>query len=180
MLKYIITLFLLIFFQCKNPIQLKDYGKVDNFVLTNHNNQPIELYSLKDKPILLFFGYTHCPDYCPTTLSKLSRIYQKLPEKRKPYIVLITIDPERDSPEVLKEYIKKFNTDIIALTGSKQEIDQVAKKLGIFYRVEKKMDHIHVEHTTSTFFLDKDFHIRYIFSFRDPEDVYLNVFDSYF
>jgi len=89
---------LLIFIQCKNPIQLKDYGKVDNFVLTNHNNQPIELYSLKDKPILLFFGYTHCPDYCPTTLFKLSRIYQKLPEKRKPYIVLITIDPERDSP----------------------------------------------------------------------------------
>ncbi|GIX40881.1 MAG: SCO family protein [Leptospiraceae bacterium] len=180
-MKKLILLFTIFFIlSCKDSIQLKDYGKVENFTLVNQDNQKIEFYSLKGKPILLFFGYTHCPDYCPITLSKLTKIYKKLPEEQKPYIVLITVDPERDTPDVLKNYIKKFDGEIIALTGSTEEIQEIAKKLGVYIRIEKKMDHIHVEHNTSTFFLDKDFKIRYIFSFREPEETYFKVFNSYF
>lgn len=169
-----------LFLFCKPNIELKDYGKIDNFVLTNQENQKIEFYSLKDKPILLFFGYTHCPDYCPITLSKLVKVSQELPENQKPYIVFITVDPERDNPEVLKNYIKNFNADIIALTGTKEEIQEIAKKLGVYIRIEKKMDHIHVEHNTSTFFIDKDFKIRYIFSFKEPKETFIDVFKVYF
>lgn len=171
---------LLFLYSCSQPIQLKDYGIVENFILVDQNNRKFEFYSLKDKPILLFFGYTHCPDYCPITLSKLSKVYTELPEKQKPYIVLITVDPERDTPEVLQEYIKKFPAHIIGLTGTKEEVQNIANKLGVYIRIEKKFDHVHVEHNTSTFFIDKDYKIRYILSFKEPIETYINVFKAYY
>lgn len=165
---------------CSQKPELKDYGKVENFVLLNQENQKVEFYSLNDKPILLFFGFTHCPDYCPITLSKLSKIYNSLEEQKKPHIVFITVDPERDTPDVIKEYLKKFNAKIIGLTGTSDEIRSIANKLGVYIRIEKKFDHIHVEHNTSTFLIDKNFHIRYIFSFKESEKTFNDVLNTYF
>lgn len=168
--KNIWVLILLLFILCyKEENLLKDYGNIENFTLLDQNSKQIEFYSI-NKPVLMFFGYTHCPDYCPITLSKLTKIQQEISEPKKPIIVFITVDPERDTSDVLNQYIQKFNGNIIALTGSKKEIEEITKKLGIYVRIEKHGSHIHIEHNTSTFFIDKDHKIRYIFSFKESED----------
>ncbi|MFN3603809.1 MAG: SCO family protein [Leptonema sp. (in: bacteria)] len=177
----------------RNPIVLKDYGQMENFTLIDQNSQKREFYSIKGKAMLLFFGYSHCPDYCPATLSKLFKVQQEFPEDAKPIIIFITVDPERDTPEILNEYIKKilysslsspyvkakpemmneyiskYEKNIIGFTGKKTEIEEIAKKLGIYFRIEKHGSHIHIEHTTSTFLLDKDYKIRYIFPFKESK-----------
>lgn len=168
--KKIGILILLFFIFCKKEeISLRDYGRIENFTLLDQTSKKIEFHSI-NKPILMFFGYTYCPDYCPITLSKLTKIQQEIPEEKKPIIVFITVDPERDTPDVINQYIQKFNGNIIALTGSKKEIEEITKKLGIYARVEKHGSHIHIEHNTSTFFVDKDHKIRYIFSFKESEE----------
>ncbi len=179
-MKYIVFLLIFIISFCNEAPKLKDYGTVENFVLVNQDNEKLEFYSLQGKPILLFFGFTHCPDYCPITLAKLAKVYNHLKEHQRPYIVFITVDPERDNPQVIKEYIKNFNANIIGLTGTPEEIKTIANKLGVYIRIEKKFDHIHVEHNTSTFLIDKNFQIRYIFSFKEPESTYIKVFNTYF
>lgn len=167
--------------QCKqDTLSLKNYGVIENFILLDQNSQKNEFYLLKANAYLLFFGYTHCPDYCPITLHKLSKIQNEFPEDKKPLIIFITVDPERDTPEVINEYISKFQGKIIGLTGTKEEILHVAKKLGIYYRIERHGPHLHIEHNTSTFFIDKEYQIRYIYGFNEPEKNLKKIIEIYF
>src|SRR6516162_6804245 len=94
-----------------------------NFVLTDHNGQRFELTSLRGKAVMIFFGYTSCPDACPTTLSKLVSVYKRLGEDAKRVKTLyISVDPDRDSPGVLKADLGNFELDALGLTGTKAEI----------------------------------------------------------
>ena len=93
------------------------------------HDQDGRIFNLKDRRgqvVLLFFGYTTCPDICPTTLSKIARVYALLgPLRQKLLTVFVTIDPKRDTPQKLKEYLQYFNINALGLTGTKQEIDTV-------------------------------------------------------
>lgn len=97
-----------------------------DFTLHDQDGHIFHLKDHRGQFIILFFGYTSCPDVCPTTLSKLARVYMLLgPMRQKVLTVFVTIDPQRDTAQKLKEYLKYFNINAIGLTGTKQEIDAV-------------------------------------------------------
>ena len=113
-----------------------DYAK--NFQLTDHNGQPRSLKDFQGKVVALFFGYTQCPDVCPTTLAELAEVKKALgADGAKLQAVFVTVDPERDTPEVLKAYMANFDPSFLALRGSPEQLAAVAKDFKIYY---KKVD----------------------------------------
>ena len=119
------------------------YGSVyereaPNFTLTGQNGSKVSLSNFKDKVVLLFFGYTNCPDICPITLSVMNNVIDKLGDKADNVQVLfVTVDPERDTVEKLKSYMPYYNESFIGLTGTPEEIDKVAVDYNIFYSKEE-------------------------------------------
>lgn len=104
------------------------------FRLTDQNGKPFTEADLQGKWHLVFFGYTHCPDTCPTTLNELALALDKLGAKKQQVdIVFISVDPERDTPELLKSYVASFDAPIVALTGSPDEVKQATKSFRIYY-----------------------------------------------
>jgi protein SCO1 len=104
------------------------------FRLVDQNGKTVTDGDLKGKWSLVYFGYTHCPDACPTALNDISIALDELGSKRaavRP--VFITVDPERDTPEVLKSYVTSFDAPILALTGTPEEIAQAAKDYRVYY-----------------------------------------------
>jgi protein SCO1/2 len=128
------------------------------FTLTDHNGQPFALSSLHGKVALIFFGYTMCPDACPTTLSKLSSAYTRLTpdERARVKALYITIDPERDTPQVMKDHLTYFGVDAIGLTGSADETSKVAHQFGAHFEksTEKTAAGYLMSHTVSIFGVD--------------------------
>lgn len=119
------------------------YGSVyereaPNFTLTGHDGSKVSLSNFKDKVVLLFFGYTNCPDICPITLSVMNNVIDRLGDKADNVQVLfVTVDPERDTVEKLKSYMPYYNESFIGLTGTPEEIDKVAVDYNIFYSKEE-------------------------------------------
>jgi protein SCO1 len=111
------------------------------FHLVDQNGKPFGDADLKGKWHLVFFGYTHCPDTCPTTLNELALALDKLGKERDAVaIVFITVDPERDTPEMLKSYVESFDAPIIALTGTPAEVAQAAKDYRVYYARHPRAD----------------------------------------
>jgi len=105
--------------------------------LTDQNGQPFDLSELQGSAVLLFFGFTHCPDICPTTLAQLAAARSALEERADDVkVVFVTIDPERDTAERLADYLGRFDPAFIGLTGSADEIAEAAQNYGIFYEKE--------------------------------------------
>ena len=111
------------------------------FHLIDQNGKPVSDADLKGKWQLVFFGYTHCPDTCPTALNEVALALDQLGVKRDEVeIVFITVDPERDTPDVLKSYVQSFDAPIIALTGSPDAVAQAAKAYRVFYAKHPRGD----------------------------------------
>ena len=113
--------------------------------------------SLKGRPAAVFFGYTHCPDVCPTTLLEMAQHLEALgADGNRLRVVFVTVDPERDSESHLKEFVGSFDPRIVALTGSPLEIAAAAHGFGAtFERVESKSGGYTMDHTTKVFLLDR-------------------------
>ncbi|HUC08950.1 MAG TPA: SCO family protein [Stellaceae bacterium] len=104
------------------------------FALVDDNGKPFTDAELKGKWHLVFFGYTHCPDICPTALNDLSLALNQLGAKEKEVgVVFISVDPERDTPAVLKSYVESFGGPVTGLTGTPQEVAAAAKDYHVFY-----------------------------------------------
>ena len=104
------------------------------FHLIDQNGKAVSDADLKGKWQLVFFGYTHCPDTCPTALNEISLALDQLGVKRDEVeIVFITVDPERDTPEALKAYVTSFDAPILALTGTPEQVAQAAKGYRVYY-----------------------------------------------
>ena len=117
-------------------IERQDSLPGGHFVLKDQNNQIFDS-ATSQKLMLIYFGFTYCPDVCPTTLIKVSDIIDRLKEDSKEInSIFITVDPERDTPEILSDYVSAFHGDIIGLTGTKNEIDKVAQDWGVYYQKE--------------------------------------------
>lgn len=117
-------------------IESQDSLPGGHFVLKDQNNQLFDS-AASQKLMLIYFGFTYCPDVCPTTLIKVSDIIDRLKEDSKEInSIFITVDPERDTPEILSDYVSAFHEDIIGLTGTKNEIDKVAEDWGVYYQKE--------------------------------------------
>ncbi len=113
-----------------------DYAK--NFQLTDHNGQPRSLKDFRGKLVVVFFGYTQCPDVCPTTLTELAEVKKLLgPDGAKLQALLVTVDPERDTPEVLKAYMANFDPGFLAMRPTQDQLASLAKDYKIYF---KKVD----------------------------------------
>ena len=137
------------------PKKISDILK--NINLIDHNGIEFNRASLNEKPSLLFFGFTHCPEICPTTLSQLSEITENL---QKPIdltnIVFITLDPKRDTQDHLKEYIQYFNKNVIAITGQINEIKKLADNWNVFFEtIGSSKENYNINHTATVFMLDR-------------------------
>lgn len=145
-----------------------------DFTLTNQDGMPFKLSSLRGNVVLIFFGYTSCPDVCPTTMSKLASVYRELgADAARVKTVYISVDTERDTPPVLKEYLTNFKSvAAIGLTGTVPEISKVAAMYGARYEITPMpgTDAAHstysVAHTTSIYALDAAGRTRLIFPYE--------------
>ena len=136
-----------------------------NFSLIDHNNNKYSL-SASSNVKLIFFGFLNCPDVCPTTLSDVSNLLKKLEGLAK-YIdpIFITIDPSRDTPELMKNYLSFFDKRIIGLTGNEEQIEKVSNQYHVYYSYQDKeagSDYT-VNHTANMYFLDKNNNVEKIF-----------------
>lgn len=145
-----------------------------DFTLTDHNGQSFRLSSLRGRAVLIFFGYTYCPDACPTMLSKLSSVYRRLGDDHlKVKTLYISVDPERDTPAVLKADLENFGVDALGLTGSKSQIDQVVGLYGAAYEIvptPESAARYSVSHTTTLYALDSRGRTRLAFPYEATVD----------
>jgi protein SCO1/2 len=116
-------------------VLLPQSRSLPSLALTDQNGQALQVDQLKDKWSLLFFGYTFCPDICPATLAQLRQLQGMLPAevKDKLRVVLVTVDPHRDTPEQLKKYLGFFDPAFVGLTGSQEDLQKLAAAVSIPY-----------------------------------------------
>lgn len=105
-----------------------------DFVLTSADG-PVDTATMRGKVLLVYFGYTYCPDICPTTLSTISQALARLPRETLPYVrvIFVSVDPERDTPKALKDYAAFFHPAVIGVTGSTEEVERAARLYGAAY-----------------------------------------------
>ncbi|OYY07286.1 MAG: copper-binding protein, partial [Rhizobiales bacterium 35-68-8] len=127
------------------------------FRLVDQTGAPVTEAALKGKPTLIFFGFTHCPDICPTALFELSEIFAALgPDADKVQAFFVTVDPERDTPEALKAYLSSFAPQLRALTGTPAEIDAIKKEYRVYSRkVPLDGGDYTMDHTAVIYLMDK-------------------------
>ena len=145
-----------------------------DFALTDQNGKPFHLSQLRGKVVFLFFGYTHCPDACPTTMAKLSRVYRLLGRNADQVMtVFVSVDPGRDTTSVLKSYLAYFHMNSVGLTGTKEEIDLVVKQYGAKYEIEQSDSAagFHINHSTDLYLLDQKGELARTFSYSDGVQV---------
>lgn len=127
------------------------------FQLTAHNGQQVSEQDLLGRPFLVFFGYTHCPDVCHTTLFEMSEILRALGPQAKIGGLFVTVDPERDTPDALKEYLSNFDPRIIGLTGPRPQLEPMLREYRIYAkRAPGKGEDYAVDHTTVVYLMDKN------------------------
>ena len=126
------------------------------FELTSQEGAPISEKDLRGRPFLIFFGFTNCPDVCPTALREISDVFEALGPDRKVAALFVTVDPERDTPELLKGYAPLFHPRIRALTGTPEELAAVFKTFGVTARkVPGAGSHYLMDHSSSSTGLDR-------------------------
>ena len=145
-----------------------EFGR--DFVLTNQDGVLFDTATLRGKVILLFFGYTTCPDACPLTLSKLARVNALLgSESDRVQTVYVSVDPERDTVEKMKAYLSYYTLPVVGLTGTVDEVASVAGDFGAYYSKseEETSAGYLVDHTTMVYMIGPDGTLRYL---SHPED----------
>jgi protein SCO1/2 len=149
-------------------IQLQSPRVADDFTLETSTGEPMSLSDFRGKYVVLFFGYTYCPDVCPTTLNDLQQMVKELGEKRAEnvQIIMVSVDPERDTPEQLAQYLAFFNPNFIGMTGTVEDIQPVASQFGIYFeRHEGSADTGYlVDHTAAVTVIDPEGYVRMIFT----------------
>jgi len=154
--------------QAARPLQFKgvdvtglQYAR--SFTLTDHNGKLRTLNDFKGKLVLVFFGYTQCPDVCPTTMTEVASALQQLgPRANEVQVLFITIDPERDTQELLRQYVPAFSPTFLGLRGDAAQTAAVAKEFRVFYqKVEGSKPGVYsMNHTSGLFVFDKDGKVR--------------------
>ena len=158
LLLFLLSLFLLNYSYKKSDLQQKSLIK-SNFNLVDQYGKLISNKTFHGKFTLIFFGFTYCPDICPNTLNKISLAYDLLESdiQKKLKVIFITVDPDRDTTEALKDYIKAFNPEFIALTGSTERIKEAADSMGVFYKKnqsDKLTNDYLINHSSIKFLMD--------------------------
>jgi len=138
-----------------------DYGK--DFALTDHTGKPRTLGDFRGKVVVMFFGFTRCPDVCPVTLAELKAVKEQLGEDGKRLQVLfVTVDPERDTQKLLADYVPAFDPSFLGLFGDTAATSKVAKDFRVFYQKApgKTPDSYTVDHTAGSYIFDPQSRLR--------------------
>ena len=127
------------------------------FALTAQDGTTVTQTALEGHPTLVFFGYTHCPDVCPATLAEISSVFKTLGDSPKAKALFITVDPERDTPVVMKDYLSSFDPRITGLTGTSAQIKNVESAYKAYAKAVPDKDGTYtMDHTAITYLMDKD------------------------
>ncbi|HET7671425.1 MAG TPA: SCO family protein [Burkholderiales bacterium] len=132
-----------------------DYGKALD--LPDTSGRVRRLDEFRGKAVVLFFGFTHCPDVCPTTLADIARITREM-DRVQP--IFVSVDPERDTPEQLQNYVKAFDPRIIALRGDLPSTQRLAREFKIYFEKRKQGDTYTVDHSSQTYVIDPQGRLR--------------------
>jgi protein SCO1 len=142
------------------------------FALEDGAGKTISDQTLRGRPFLVYFGYTHCPDVCPTELARISDILSKMGEKPIPAL-FITVDPERDTPKIMQDYVSSFNPAIVGLSGSSQAVEATEKTFRVYARKGQKQPDgdYSMDHSSIVYLMDKNGAFVEAFNVeRSPED----------
>lgn len=139
-----------------------------DFTLINHYGQDTSLSDYDGKVVLLYFGYTACPDVCPTTLAEIKKATELLGERAdEVQTIMVTVDPERDTVEIMAEYLAHFHPSFLGMIGTPDEVAQIATYYGIFFQKQETDSVLGylVDHTATVMLVDQDGYLRLIFPY---------------
>jgi protein SCO1/2 len=137
-----------------------DFGKELN--LTDHHGKARTLQDFRGKVVVVFFGFTHCPDVCPTTMNDLALVMKELgPDAQRVQVLFVTVDPERDTPQVLAQYVPAFHPSFLGLHGNAEATARAAKSFKVFYQKQPQAGGSYtVDHAAGTYILDQEGRLR--------------------
>jgi len=131
------------------------------FALTDFNGQPRTLADYQGKVVMLYFGFVQCPDVCPTALSRATAVMDQLgPLAAQVQLLFVTVDPERDTPELLREYMAAFDPSFVALTGTDEDIKAAADAFRVYYKQIPTGSSYTMDHTALTYLIDRHGRLR--------------------
>ena len=162
--------------ELRGAVYGEPYPVAGDFELTRFDGTRFQLSEMQGRIVLLFFGYTACPDVCPTTLAELNLALSELgPDQATDVqVVFVTVDPARDDPQRVQEYVNNFNASFIGLSGTESELAQVWNQYGIFREIEEGASAAGylVNHTARVTLIDRQGNLRVSFGFDAPvEDI---------
>ncbi|MFK7889661.1 MAG: SCO family protein [Granulosicoccus sp.] len=142
-----------------------DFRQVSDFQLLDQNGAPLDKSVFENRWSIVFFGYTHCPDVCPITLQTMKNVVEMLKEQNEPepQVVFVSVDPSRDTSEIMKNYISYFNEDFLGITGDQNEMHKFTRSLGIvasFTANDEEPENYIVDHTASLLVIDPKLRVR--------------------
>ena len=150
-----------------------EFGR--DFALDDHTGKLRTLADFRGRVVVMFFGFTHCPDVCPTTLAELAAAVKDLgTDGDKVQVLLVTVDPERDTPQVLSQYVTAFNPRFLALRGTAEETARVAKEFKIIYQkvAGARPDSYTMDHSAGTFIFDRQGRLRLYVNYGRGQEVF--------
>jgi protein SCO1 len=155
--------------EVKPPVVLTDW------TFTSSTGEPLSLHDLKGRPVLLFFGYTSCPDVCPTTLGEFKQVKQQLGDAAEQVaFVFISVDAPRDTPETLARYVRAFDSSFIGVAGDDAELERVGKDYGLYYKRNAPKageTGYMVDHPGTSYLIDREGQLRVLYSFGTEAQV---------
>ncbi len=150
-------------------VVLQSPQQASDFTLTASTGERMSLSDLRGKYVLLYFGYTFCPDVCPTTLTDLRKMAETLGDKKMEdiQVVMVSVDPARDTPERMAEYLAFFDPRFLGMTGSLEDIDAAGTQFGVFFESHEGTDATGylVDHTSTVILIDRDGYVRMMFPY---------------
>lgn len=154
---------------------IKNSRPAPDFTLIDQNGQPFHFRAGNSEATLIFFGYTFCPDVCPGTMAEFRQVIKALgPDAKRVQFIFVSVDPERDSPERLKEYLARFSPNIIGLTGTVESVAEVVKDYGVVAEktpMPGSSAGYLVSHTATAFLIDSKSQVRVKFAFGTSPEV---------
>lgn len=140
--------------------------------LPDFNGTVRQLADFRGKVVVLFFGYTHCPDICPTTLSEMAAVMKRLGKRAEEVqVIFVTVDPVRDTNKLLAQYVPAFHPQFLALRGTEAQTQALAARYKVFYQKYGKGSHYTIDHSSGTFVFDKEGRLRLLVSYGAGEEV---------
>ncbi|GBF50478.1 SCO1/SenC [Leptospira ryugenii] len=171
--QYINLIFFLLFFTCKPNINLAPLPIGGDFSYADKSGKVISLKNYSEPVLLVFFGYTQCPDFCPNLLTKIKSVRNQLPDTIKFRVVFISIDPKRDDSNVTQKYIEFYFKDATGLSFNESTTNLLVKKYAAY--VEANPDGQTIDHSTYVYVLDKDRKTRALLKSNDSLESYKDV-----